>query len=69
MSEKQSARRRRRPPAKEFCFSERGKRGDAELHAPILAEGDHEAAAAVSRRVMQRLGIAPARIDKLLGKT
>jgi hypothetical protein len=68
MSEKRSA-RRRRPPAKEFCFTERGKRGDAELHAPILAEGDHEAAAAVSRDVMKRLGIAQHRIDKLLGKT
>jgi hypothetical protein len=56
-----------RPQAKEFFYRDRGKLCDAELHEPILAEGDHEAAVAVSRRVMKRLGIKQDRIDKLLG--
>jgi hypothetical protein len=54
--------------AKEFFYTVRGKRLDAELHEPILAEGDHEAAKAVSRKVMQRLGIPHHRIEKLLRK-
>ena len=70
-SEGRDAKRRRprRQHAKEFCYVERGKRGDADLHNPIIEAGDHEAATAVSRRVMKRLGIDEHRIAKLLGRT
>jgi HK97 family phage prohead protease/HK97 family phage major capsid protein len=58
------------PPrkGKELFGTDRGKRVDAHLHEPVVATGNHEAAKRVSRAVAQRLGIAPDRIDALLGK-
>lgn len=57
----------RTPPkqASYFFYVENGKRRDAALHEPILAEGDDAAARAVSRAVAIRLGIAPEAIDAL----
>ena len=46
-----------------------GLRKDAELHNPILDDGDHEKADAVSRKVAKRLGLSDADIDALSGKT
>lgn len=43
----------------EFFYTENGKRKDAELHEPILAEGDHAAAEEVSRKIMRELGLDP----------
>lgn len=47
--------------AKEFYYFDKG-RADRKLHAPILKDGDHEAAKAVSRAVMKRLGFSDERI-------
>lgn len=39
---------------------------DANLHNAILDDGDHEAARAVSRAVMKRLGFPDDKVDRLL---
>lgn len=52
--------RRRREATEMFYVDENGKKQDADLHNPILDEGDHEAALAVSNAVRARLGIPPA---------
>jgi predicted ABC-type ATPase len=44
-------------------------RADAELHDPILEDGDHAKAEAVSRKVAKRLGLTDEEIDKLTGQT
>ena len=41
---------------------------DAELHQPILDDGDFEKAKEVSRGVAKRLGLSDADIDALFGK-
>jgi len=56
MSEK--AKRKPPPsgPATEFFYEDDdGKRADADLHNPILDDGDDEAARAVSRKVAERI--------------
>jgi hypothetical protein len=65
-----SAKPKSKPPlGKEFFYSVRGKRMDAELHEPILEAGDHEAATDVSRKVMERLGYSKEQIDGFLGRS
>ncbi|MBO0716115.1 MAG: hypothetical protein J2P55_02110 [Rhizobiales bacterium] len=41
--------------AREFFYDDDGKRADADLHNPILAEGDDAAAKQVSDKVKARL--------------
>jgi len=49
-------------------FFWRGPRAaDAELHEPILDQGDHKTAEAVSRQVGRRIGLSDADIDVLMG--
>jgi hypothetical protein len=55
-----------RRDAEEFFYEEDGAKKDAELHDPIIADGDHAAAHEVSRAVMKRLGLSDARINALL---
>ena len=52
--------------AEEFFYEKDGKRADAELHEPILADGDHARATAVSRKVAKRLGLTDEQIDRLM---
>jgi hypothetical protein len=63
-----SAERKRKKPsaALEFFYKKDGKKQDAALHEPILAEGDAAAAEKVGRAVMRRLGIKPERIEALM---
>ena len=60
---------RRRSPqphrAAELFYRQNGERRDTDLHEPIIEEGDHAAAEAVSRRVMSRV-LTPAQIDALM---
>jgi hypothetical protein len=44
-----------------------GSRSDAELHAPILAAGDHDAATAVTRTWLREQGYAAEEIEAFLG--
>jgi hypothetical protein len=63
-------RKRKKPSAAlEFFYKKDGKKCDAALHEPILADGDHAAAEAVGRAVMKRLGLKPDRIDALMTKS
>ena len=41
---------------------------DAELHTPILDDGDHAKAEGVSRKVAKRLGLTDADIEALYAK-
>jgi hypothetical protein len=41
-------------------------RHDAELHEPIIAEGDHDAAAEVSRRRLRQRGFTDDQIKRLI---
>jgi hypothetical protein len=50
---------RPRKASEMFYLDENGVRQDADLHNPILDEGDHDAALAVSNAVRARLGIKP----------
>lgn len=43
-------------------------RQDAEIHDPILADGDDAGAREISRGVMRRLGFSEEKITALLGK-
>jgi hypothetical protein len=45
-----------------------GLRADADLHNPILDDGDHAKAEAVSRKVGKRAGLSDADLDALAGK-
>jgi hypothetical protein len=54
--------------AKEFFYSENGERADANLHEPILADGDSETATEIGRKVAVRLGLSPERAARLMGK-
>jgi hypothetical protein len=49
-----------------FYLDDNHNKQDADLHQPILDGGDHEAARAVSRAVMKRLGFPDDKIDGLL---
>ena len=50
--------RPKRPKSNELFYLDNDhKRQDAELHESILADGDHDAALAVSDAVRKRLGI------------
>lgn len=50
---------------KDFYYIEKGKRHDAKLHEPILAEGDHATAKKVSDQVARDLGLSEAEIEAL----
>jgi hypothetical protein len=51
----------------EFFYRKHGAvRADAELHEPILAEGDEDAAAEVSRRRLRAKGVKDEVIDRLI---
>jgi cyanate lyase len=55
--------------AEEFFYEDAdGNRADAELHQPILDDGDHAKAQAVSRKVAKRLGLSDEQINKLMRK-
>jgi hypothetical protein len=49
-----------------FYLDDDDQRQDADLHEPILAGGDHDAARAVSKAVMKRLGLSNERIAALM---
>jgi hypothetical protein len=58
-------------PAKqqrEMFYWKNHQRADADLHNSILENGDHAAAAAVSRNVAKRLGLSDADIDAISAK-
>jgi hypothetical protein len=48
-----------------FDLDDDHQRQDADLHEPILADGDHAAALAVGKAVMMRLGLSAERIAAL----
>lgn len=52
-----SAKPKRRKANELFYLDDDHKRQDAKLHESILADGDHDAALAVSDAVRKRLGI------------
>jgi hypothetical protein len=64
MSEKPKSKK-----AQEFFYRDGPMRADADLHNEILADGDHAAAEAVSRKVSKRIGLTDAQIDRLMGKS
>jgi hypothetical protein len=47
-------------------YRQKHERHDAELHEAILAEGDHDAAAEVSRKRMRARGVPEETIDRLI---
>jgi hypothetical protein len=49
-----------------FYLDDDDQRQDADLHDSILAGGDHDAARAVSKAVMKRLGLSSERIAALM---
>jgi len=53
--------------AREFFFWRDHQAHDAELHQPILDQGDHKKAESVSRAVAKRLGLSDADVDALYG--
>jgi hypothetical protein len=53
-------------PAKEFFYRDGPLRADAELHNAILDDGDHDAAAEVSRARLKAKGYDDATIDRLI---
>lgn len=52
--------------AHEFYYRKRGLRADDVLHQHILDGGDHEKAAAVSRKVAKKIGLTDEQIDRLM---
>jgi hypothetical protein len=59
-----------KPPDKahELFYREHGLRADEALHDPIIEDGDHARAEAVSRKVSKRLGLSDQQVDRLLGR-
>jgi hypothetical protein len=54
-------------PAKEFFYpGKAGRRFDANLHNPILDDGNTKTAYRVSREVALKLGLRPEQIDSLM---
>lgn len=51
----------------EFFYTRKGKREDADLHNPIVDDGDHAKAESVSRKAAKRAGLSDAEIDALFG--
>ena len=66
MSEKRKPRKSSDGGTEFFYLDNNHDKQDANLHNPILDDGDHEAARAVSRAVMKRLGFPDDKIDGLL---
>ena len=57
----------KKPRAKEFFYPGKGgRRFDADLHNPILDDGNTETAYAVSRKVSLKLGLTQEQIDLLM---
>jgi hypothetical protein len=54
---------------KEFFYRNGPHRADEALHNPILDDGDHDAALAVTRRRMKKRGMSDEEIDRFMGKT
>lgn len=51
--------------SRDFFYFENHRRQDADLHDPILDDGDHDAAREVSKAVMKRLGFPDEHIETL----
>ena len=49
-----------------FYLTPDGKKADADIHDQILAEGDHERAVEVSRRLMREWGFTEEQIAQFL---
>ncbi|WP_065755210.1 hypothetical protein [Bradyrhizobium paxllaeri] len=63
-----SRKKPQRRKAEEFFYlDQEDSRQDSGLHEPILEDGDQDAAHAVSREVMARLGLSDAEIEALVG--
>jgi hypothetical protein len=61
------SRAKKSEPAKEFFVrGKSGRRSDANLHQPILDDGNTDTAYAVSRTVALRLGLTKEQIDSLM---
>jgi hypothetical protein len=52
----------------DFHYIENHRFEDDKMHAPILADGDHEAAQKVSDQVARKIGLTEAEIAALRGK-
>lgn len=66
-SELKSTASKSREPAKEFFYpGKNGRREDANLHNPILENGDVERANKVGRAVALRAGLTQAEVDLLI---
>lgn len=55
--------------AREFFYRDGPFRADEALHNPILDDGDHAAAEAVTRKRLKKQGWDDAKIDRLMGKS
>ena len=67
MSEKRKQRNGLPEGGSEFFYlDDNHDKQDADLHSPIIDDGDHETARAASRAVMKRLGFPDDKTDGLL---
>jgi hypothetical protein len=55
--------------AKDFFYRDGPFRADEALHNPILEEGDHKTAEAVTRKRLKKRGWSDEKIDKLMSAT
>lgn len=53
--------------AQEFFYRDKDGKQDADLHEPILTEGDHEQALEVTRRRLKARGWTDEEIAQLIG--
>lgn len=51
-----------------FYWDKNGRKADAKIHDPILAEGDHKRAQAASREVAKKIGITDEEFDLIMEK-
>lgn len=58
----------KQPKSEAMFYWDRGLRADAELHEPIITEGDSDAADEIGREVMRELGLSEEQIATLFAR-